>query len=189
MSARQEWRPDRLRIAWPLMMVVAVLGACGEPHDELQQWMDAEHQQARPRVQPLVPPRRFDPQPYRGTQGPDPFSQQKLAVAVKQEDRQPSSLLASQMNRRREPLEAFPLDAISMVGSVSRGGIPFGLVKADNLLHQVKVGDYMGQNFGRIVKVTETEITLREIVQDAVGEWIERDASLQLQERAQEKVR
>ena len=55
-------------------------------------------------------------------------------------------------------------------------------MKVDNLLYQVKQGSYLGQNFGKVVKIAETEVTLREIVQDAVGEWIERVATLQLQE-------
>jgi type IV pilus assembly protein PilP len=58
------------------------------------------------------------------------------------------------------------------------------LVKVDNLLYQVKPGNYLGQNYGKIVKVSETEVTLREIVQDATGEWTERTATLQLQERS-----
>jgi len=105
-------------------------------------------------------------------------------VAIKLEARQPNSLLAAEVNRRKEPLEAYPLDNMSMVGSVSREGKPFALLKVNNLLYQVKVGDYLGQNYGRVTKIAETEVTLREIVQDAAGEWIERSASLQLQERA-----
>jgi type IV pilus assembly protein PilP len=73
---------------------------------------------------------------------------------------------------------------MSMVGSVNKQGKPFALLRVDNLLYQVKVGDYLGQNYGRITKIDETEIAMREIVQDAAGEWIERPATLQLQERA-----
>ena len=105
-------------------------------------------------------------------------------MALKQEARQPNSLLAAELNRRKEPLEAYPLDSMSMVGSVGKQGQPFALLRVDNLLYQVKVGDYLGQNYGRITKITETEIALREIVQDAAGEWIERTATLQLQEKA-----
>jgi type IV pilus assembly protein PilP len=54
----------------------------------------------------------------------------------------------------------------------------------DNLLYQVKPGNYLGQNYGRVMKVTETEVVLREIVQDATGDWIERTATLQLQEKS-----
>ena len=114
----------------------------------------------------------------------EPFSNQKLAVAIKQEARQPNSLLAAELNRRKEPLEAYPVDSMSMVGSLTRGGRQFALLKVDNLLFQVKQGDYLGQNFGKITRINETEVLLREIVQDAAGEWIERTSTLQLQEKA-----
>src|SRR5207344_2710700 len=114
------------------------------------------------------------PQPYTMGDGVDPFSTQKLSVAVKQETRQPSSLLASELNRRKEPLEAYPLDSMAMVGSLTKAGKPYALLKVDNLLYQVKTGDYLGQNYGKITQINETEIGLREIVQDATGEWIER---------------
>ena len=87
------------------------------------------------------------------------------------------------LNRRREPLEAYPLDSMAMVGSVTRDGRPYALLRVDNLLYQARVGEYLGQNFGRITKITETEISLREVVQDAAGEWIERTSTLQLQEQ------
>ena len=74
-----------------------------------------------------------------------------------------------------------------MVGSVVRGGRPHALLKADNLLYQVKVGDYLGQNYGRVTRITETEIALRELVPDTLGEIVERASTLTLQERAQEK--
>ena len=103
---------------------------------------------------------------------------------LKQEARQPNSLLAAELNRRKEPLEAYPLDSMSMVGSVIKSGRAYALLRVDNLLYQVKAGDYLGQNYGKITKITETDISLREIVQDAAGEWIERNGALQLQEKA-----
>ena len=72
---------------------------------------------------------------------------------------------------------------MALVGSMVRAGKPVALVTVGKLLYQVSLGDHLGQNYGRITKIAETEITLREIVQDAAGEWIERTASLQLQER------
>lgn len=161
-----------------------LLAACGADHDELREWMEQQRREVKPNVTPLQAPKKFDPQPYTTAQDVDPFSSQKLTVALKQEARQPNSLLASEMNRRKEPLEAYPLDSMGMVGSVARQGQPFALLRVDNLLYQVKVGDYLGQNYGRITRISETEITLREVVQDAAGEWIERPAALQLQERA-----
>lgn len=165
-------------------LATALLSACMPDYEELQAWMEQQRREVRPQVQPLAAPKKFDPAPYSGAQSVEPFSNQKLSVAIKQEARQPNSLLAAEMNRRRDPLESFPLDGMSMVGSVTRGGKPFALLKVDNLLYQVKVGDYLGQNYGKITRITETEIALREIVQDAAGEWIERTGTLQLQEKA-----
>jgi type IV pilus assembly protein PilP len=93
-------------------------------------------------------------------------------------------LLAAELNRRKDPLEAYPLDNLAMVGSVQRKGEIFALIKVDALLYQVRSGEYMGQNYGKVLKITETEVELREIVQDATGEWIERQSNLQLQEGA-----
>ena len=162
---------------------LSALAACGGESDELQAWMEQQRREVRPNVTPLSPPKRFDPQPYDQSAAVEPFSSQKLTVALKQEARAPNSLYAGEVNRRKEPLEAYPLDSMAMVGSVSRSGRPFALLKVDNLLYQVKVGDYLGQNFGKVMAITETEVTVREVVQDSAGEWIERPAALQLQER------
>lgn len=171
-----------------LSVAAAVLGvslaACTGEQDELQQWMEQQKREVKPSVQPLSPPKKFDPQPYSALTGVEPFSTQKLTVALKQEARQPNSMLAAEINRRREPLEAYPLDSMSMVGSVVKQGRQYALLRVDNLLYQVKPGDYLGQNYGKITKITETDISLREIVQDAAGEWIERPGALQLQEKA-----
>lgn len=170
-------------LAAALAGALMVLAGCAGDEGELAEWMEQQRREVRPNVTPLIPPKPFLPEPYAAADQVDPFSNQKLAVAIKQEARQPSSLLAAQLNRRKEPLESFPLDSMSMVGSVSRQGQPHALLRVDNLLYQVKSGDYIGQNYGRITRITETEVALREIVQDAAGEWIERDTSLQLQER------
>lgn len=164
--------------------LTAGLAGCGAEQEELQSWMDQQRREAKPNVPPLLPPKRFDPQPYEQVQAVEPFSNQKLTVALKQEARQPNSLFAGEMNRRKEPLEAYPLDSMKMVGSVAKSGRPTALLKVDSLLYQVKVGDYLGQNYGKVTKISETEVTLREVVQDAAGEWIERPAALQLQEKS-----
>lgn len=164
-------------------LAIAMLSGCVGDQQELTDWMEQQRREVRPNVEPLSPPKKFNPQPYVAFGGVEPFSQQKLTVALKQEARQPNSLLAAEINRRKEPLEAYPLDSMSMVGSVVKGGRPYALLRVDNLLYQVKAGDYLGQNYGKITRITETDVQLREIVQDAAGEWIERSAALQLQER------
>ena len=167
-----------------LLLGTGLLAGCSADHDELRGWMEQQRREARPNVKPLQAPKKFDPQPYTAAQAVEPFSNQKLSVALKQEAKQPNSLLAAELNRRKEPLEAYPLDSMSMVGSITKQGQPFALLRVDNLLYQVKVGEYLGQNYGQIRKISETEIVLRELVQDSGGEMIERPATLQLQERA-----
>ena len=161
-----------------------LLAACSGEQQELQGWMDQQRREVKPSVTPLAAPTKFEPQAYLVLDQVEPFSAQKLSVALRQEMRQTSALLTSEANRRKQPLEAYPLDTITMVGSVVRGGQSYALLRVDNLLHQVRVGEYLGPNFGKITRITETDITLREIVQDAAGEWIERPATLTLQERA-----
>jgi type IV pilus assembly protein PilP len=164
-------------------LAVLMLAGCGSDIEELRQWMEQQRKETKPSVTPLLPPKKFLPQPYDSGSTVDPFSAQKLSVAIKQEAAQPNSLLTAEINRRKEPLEAYPLDNMSMVGSLTRDKQRYALLRVDNLLYQVKAGDYLGQNFGRITKISETEITLREVVQDAAGEWIERTSTLQLQEK------
>jgi len=174
---------NALRIIAVLLSLGALAG-CTSDQDELRAWMEQQRREAKPDVQPLQAPKKFDPEPYSVAQAVEPFSTQKLSVALKQESRQPNSLMAAEMNRRKEPLESYPLDSMSMVGSVNKQGQPFALLRVDNLLYQVKMGDHLGQNYGLITKIAETEIVLRELIMDAAGEMIERPATLQLQERA-----
>jgi type IV pilus assembly protein PilP len=162
---------------------LALLAGCGAENDELRAWMEQQRREVKPNITPLQPPKKFDPQAYASASAIEPFSPQKLTVALKQEARQPNSLLSAEMNRRKEPLEAYPLDSMSMVGSVNKLGQPFALLRVDQLLYQIKVGDHLGQNYGLVTRIAETEVALREIVQDSAGEWIERPASLQLQEK------
>jgi len=175
----------RISAAVSLALFVAACGQSGQ--EELQEWMNEQRAQTKSKVQPIPEPKKFTPQAYTQETATDPFSTQKLTQALKSESSQSTSnaaLVAPELARRKEPLESFPLDAMKMVGMMMRDGNPVGLVKVDALLYQVKPGMYLGQNYGKIVKVSETEVVLREIVQDAAGEWIERPATLNLQERS-----
>ena len=176
------------KLSLALMSSALLLSACGSEDVELGEWMEQQRREVKPNVSPLSAPKKFTPQAYVAVASVEPFSTQKLTVALKQEAQQPNSLLSGEVNRRKEPLEAYPLDSMSMVGSVSRGGRPYALLRVNSLLYQVKTGDYLGQNYGRITKISESDVALREIVQDAAGEWIERPSALQLQEKS-EKAR
>lgn len=168
-----------------LSSALVLLGCTSSEQEELRQWMQSERNSIRPQIKPIPEPSKFIPQNYAGESMTDPFNAEKLA-SVMRGNQGPSSagsaLIEAELNRRKQPLEAFPLDVMSMVGSLTRQGQLVALVKVDNLLYQVKVGSYLGQNYGRVLDITETEVALREIVQDAAGEWIERTSGLQLQE-------
>ena len=85
------------------------------------------------------------------------------------------------MNRRREPLEAFPLESLNMVGSMQQGKTTFALVRTpEREVFQVRVGNYMGQDYGVVTAITDGEIRLKELVQDSAGDWTERSSTLQL---------
>ena len=168
-----------------LSLLVAGCGSSSE--DEIRQWMGSGRNQTRPKGAPIPEPKQFVPEPYSNAAAVEPFSNQKLTQALKRDSAQTVSnaaLVAPELARRKEPLEAFPLDSMALVGSIVKAGQPIALVKVDSLLYQVKVGNYLGPNYGRVTQINETVVTLREIVQDAVGEWIERAATLELQERS-----
>ncbi len=175
-----------LALGLSISLLTLAAGCTSSGEDELQLWMQEERNAIRPQVTPIPEPGRFEPQTYLSERMTEPFSAEKMAsvsgsLAATVIN---SKLLEPELNRRKQPLEAFPLDTMRMVGSLKREGQLVALVKVDSLLYQVRSGSYLGQNYGRINQITETEITLREIVQDPSGEWTERPAALQLQEDA-----
>lgn len=176
----------RMPVSIAVLGLLGLLSACtSSGQDELREWMQTERAGIRPQVKPIPEPTKFIPQAYEGESMVEPFSDEKLRSVLKGGEATPvpnSALIAPELNRRKQPLEAYPLDTMAMVGSLNRGGQLVALVRVDKLLYQVRPGQYLGQNYGRITKISETEVVLREIVQDAVGEWIERPAALQLQE-------
>jgi type IV pilus assembly protein PilP len=175
---------SRIAIHILALGLTGLLGGCSSDLEELQQWAEAERRNAKPSVKPLQAPKRFEPQAYEAVSGVEPFSTQKLAGAVKQDSVQTNPLLAAELNRRREPLEAFPLDSMNMVGSMSKTDGRYAILRVEGLLYYVKRGDHLGQNFGRVLKVEETELTLRELLQDPSGDMVEKVTTLQLQEAA-----
>jgi len=168
--------------------MAGVLNGCSvSGEDELRQWMSEQRNRVHPMVVSLVEPKKFVPQAYTQEGSVDPFSMQKLAHALKRDSTEGvanTALFTPELSRRKEALEAYPVDSMAMVGSLRKAGQPVALVKIDNLLYQVRVGNYLGLNFGRVMKIDESQVTLREIVQDPTGDWVERSTSLVLQEGA-----
>ena len=164
----------------------AILGACvllvgcaGGSEDDLQTWMNEQAKTMRGSVQTLPELKPFPVVAYAGTQGDDPFR----SARMEPERRASAGALRPDMDRRREPLESYPLESMQMVGILMQGRNTHALIKANNALHQVKVGNYMGQNFGVVTQITENQVTLRELVEDVYGDWVERVTPLTLQER------
>lgn len=170
---------------------VLLLAGCGSGgEEELRAWMTELRATIKPRVTPLTEPKQFLPQDYIAGNGVDPFDPMKLTQALRRESTQSvanASLITPEMARRKEPLEAYPLDAMRMVGSLNKKGTPTALVSVDKLLYQVRAGNYLGQNYGKILNISETQVRLREIVQDPSGDWVERMTTLDLQEGTEVK--
>jgi type IV pilus assembly protein PilP len=162
----------------PVFLCV-LLAACGsEKHSDLREFVKNSDNLPRGRIAPLPEIKPYSAVEYNAFDLTDPFKPRKIeppkgtAVGGVQPD----------VTRRREPLEAYPLEALKMVGILKQKGT-FALVKTpDNNLFQVKSGNYLGQNFGRIVEISDTTIKLKEIVQDSNGNWEEKDQTLLLQE-------
>ncbi len=170
-----------------VVLVVGLVGCDAAGREELETWMKEQRAAIKPNVPKIAEPKKFVPEGYTVEAITDPFSNAKLTQALKKDSAQATAnaaLIAPELSRRKEPLESFPLDTMAMVGSMTKQGKPVALLQVDKLLYQVRVGNYLGQNYGRITQISESEIALREIVQDAAGEWIERVANLQLQERS-----
>jgi len=168
-------------LACPLL-----LAGCGDSDvREVREWMDQVQRDTRPNVKPLAEPKDFRPYAYGAAAAPDPFSQSKLlgelARTAAHDRHQPD------LNRPRELLESFPLDTMQMVGSMQKGGVGYALLQIDRSVYQVRAGQRVGQNFGVVTRVGEDAIDIREVVQDAAGDWVERMARLELQTKESRK--
>lgn len=180
--------PRVTQVVRSLALIVAaqlVLSACGiSSETEIQQWMAETRSAMKPNTQVVTEPKQFTPQTYESRAEVDPFDGQKIVMAVarQQQARASASSVKPDLDRRREILEGFPLDQIRMVGMMRQSGTNVALVESNGSTHMLRVGNYVGQNFGLVTRITEAEVQLKEIVQDAAGEWVERPAKLELQD-------
>ena len=167
-----------------VLLGVALLAACGgEEQGELRQELAAMTKDLRGRVDPLPQVRSYEPVPYKGEAMIDPFVPGRIVVAQTAGNASAGGGgLQPDLNRPREPLEAFPLDAIQMVGTLAQNKDTYALVRAGTNLFRVKKGNYLGQNFGLITAVEESQINLKEVIQDSGGDWVERSTTLQMSE-------
>lgn len=166
-----------------LFGMIGLVG-CSTDERELGEWMKEQRALLKPNVVPVARPRQFVPRPYEMADKVDPFNPQKLQAVLDRSKKHPCPLLLAEQSRKRQPLESYPLDTMSMVGFYVKGGQQFALLNVSDHLYPAKVGDYIGQNYGKIIRVTESEVSLREIGQDPAGDCEERPGTLQLQEKS-----
>ena len=161
------------------LLLSALLVACGSNEgDDLDKFIKESGRDMRGKVDPLPEVLPFVPLAFNvdGTLN-DPFKPRKAQTAK-------SGGLRPNLNRPREALEAFPLESLKYVGNMQKGRLRFALLRApDNTISQVSIGNYLGQNLGMVVDISDNEIKSKEIVQDELsGDWVERTASINLQE-------
>jgi len=167
---------------FPLLITVSLLlSACGdEAFQDLHDFVKNSGVNMRGEAEPPPQMKPYVPFNFDNSAGlPNPFNPRKPDIKSKSQ----AGFNQPDMQRRREPLEDFPLDSMTMVGFLSQGNIGQAIIRAPNgKNHRVKVGNYLGQNFGHVIEVNETDITIKEMVQDSAGDWSERMSSLQLVE-------
>jgi type IV pilus assembly protein PilP len=153
-----------------------LVGCAGGEGDDLDQFMANAAKTMNPQVEPLPQVQLYIPLQFNvdGTLS-DPFKLRKVAG---------TGSFQPNLNRPKEPLESFPLENLKYVGALTKSKTNYALIKTpDNTLHQVKVGNYLGTNYGLVTSINEGEVTLKEIMQDELsGDWVERVSSLSLQE-------
>jgi len=173
-----------LIVAAVTLAVAGGLAGCeGGEHSDLRAELDQMTRGLPRRVAPLPQVKPYQPVPYEAFDMPDPFGPAKIELAQQgAPGAAGDNKLKPDLTRPKEPLEAYPLESVKMVGTLTRDKRNYALIKADTGLYRVRVGNYVGQNFGVITNITEGEITLRELVQDSAGDWAERESSLLLQE-------
>jgi len=161
---------------------MALLAACaGEEQGELKQELAAMTKDLRGKVDPLPQVRSYEPVPYKGESMLDPFVPGRIVV-TQAAGAGGGGGVQPDLNRPKEPLEAFPLEQLQMVGTLAQNKDMYALVRAGSNLFRVKKGNYMGPNFGVITAIDEGQINLKEVVQDSGGDWVERSTTVQMQE-------
>lgn len=173
---------SRISSFFCLFASILLLSACGgDEHQDIKEWMKDASKDIKGHVLPLPEISPFPIVSYDATDMLNPFSPSKIEPDKKAEGS--GGGIKPDLNRFREPLEAYPLESLRMVGLLKRGKMTNAIIRADNKAYLVKIGNYLGQNFGMVVDITESEVQLKELVQDSTGDWVERPSSLQLQER------
>ena len=152
------------------------LGGCSQDTSDLQTFISQTKSAHVGSVKPIPQFKPYESFSYSAAELRDPFV---ATIDLEDEETTKTSLLNPDSTRPREPLEVFPLDTLSMVGTLEQNAQQWGLIKdPQNIVHRVQVGHYMGQSEGRVTNINESAVHLVEIVPDGIGGYIERDASI-----------
>ncbi len=160
-----------------------MLTACGSDDlDEVREFVKNAHADKKPKVEPLPEIKTQESFAYNPANLPDPFAAFNLKP-VGAAKAGGTGVGGPDPNRRKEPLEDYPLDSLKMVGTITRGKLAFAIIQApDGTVQKVKTGEHIGQNSGLVTKVTEEKVDLIELIQGPLGDWVEREANLTLLE-------
>ena len=170
----------KLRILVLAFACAGLVSCGGERYSDLRQFGKESDNLPRGRIPPLPEVKPYEPFPYDAYSLVDPFKQRKIEPL-----KSAAGGIQPDLSRRKEPLEAYPVESLRMVGMLQQNKANYALVKSpDNNLFRVKVGNYMGQNFGLVAEITESTIRLKEIVQDSGGDWTERMSTMTLVDEA-----
>ena len=160
------------------LMCLALVACTGGDNQDLRQWMNEAGKDIKGKVLPLPEVKPYEPVAYDAGNLLDPFKPAKIGPEQK---KNAGGGVQPDMDRPREPLEAYPLESLKYVGVMTKKNVSYAIIQVDSALYQVRVGNYMGQNFGVITKVAESEVTLKELTQDSAGDWVEKTSALLLQ--------
>ncbi len=160
------------------------LTACNNSNvKDLQTYVDEVKSQQQTKIEPLPEFVPYETYLYSANSERDPFTPPVSSQPRNNVTLATSNGISPDFNRAREPLELEPLDSLRMVGTLEKAGSAFALIRmSDSTIHRVKPGNYAGQNYGKIVQISESEIEVTEIIPDGLGGWMERQASLALSE-------
>ena len=159
------------------MLILGLSGCGGSGMEDLEKFVAEAGRDMQGKIEPLPQVRAYEPFAYDAFDLPDPFKPRKLAIGGGGGGLQPDLL------RPKEPLEAFSLETLKMVGALEKKNLIHAVIQTpEKAIYHVHKGNYVGQNFGMITQITESSVLLREIIQDSAGDWSERTSTLTLQE-------
>jgi len=161
------------------VLIAMMLAGCGgEEFQDLRDFVSNAGADMRGKVDPPPDIKPYEPFAYdNATSLPDPFKPRKTKTGGAGR----GGLNQPDFDRPKEELEDYPLESLKMVGFLFQKGVGHAVLRSsEGKIHQVKIGNYIGLNFGQITSISETELQVKEMVQDSAGDWTERESSLQL---------